>query len=319
VLRIALAALAAFWFAIPVAAQDYPAKPVRIFVPASPGGASDIAARLVGAKLAESPGQPFVAENRVTSGGMVATAQLAQSPADGYTLMMTFDTFASNPHLYKGLPYDISRDFAPIMQVARYPPVLVVHPGLGVKTVQEFVAYAKANGDRLNYGSAGPASSSRLAYELFKQAAGIETTPIHYRGGGPAINALLGGVVQVMLIQSGGQIQPSIKAGKLIGLATSGLTRPKQFPDLPTIAEVYPGFETTSWVGLVAPAGVPRAVIDKLHGTLVMILSTQEMKDKFDAQGAEIVAGSAEQFGALIAAESAKWGKIIREMKISID
>jgi tripartite-type tricarboxylate transporter receptor subunit TctC len=317
--RAVFAALAGALFAQPVTAQNYPAKPVHIFVPASPGGASDIAARLVAPKLAEALGQPFVVENRVTSGGIVGTAQLAKSPADGHTIMLTFDTFASNPHMYKELPYDVVRDFAPIMQLARYPQILVVHPSLKVSTLREFVAYAKANGAKMNFGSAGPASSSRLAFELFKEAAGIEIDPIHYKGGGPAINDLVAGTVQVMLIQAGGSIGQNIKAGKLVGLATSGRERAPQHPDLPTIAESYPGFETTSWVGLIAPAGTPRAVIEKLNGTLAGLLATQEMKGKFSLQGADIVASTPEQFGELIQSETSKWGKIIREKNIRID
>ena len=303
----------------PLAAQDYPAKPVHVFVPSSPGGASDIAARLVSPKLAEALGQPFVVENRVASGGIVGTAQLAKSPADGYAIMMTFDTFASNPHMYKELPYDVVKDFAPIMLVARYPQILVVHPSLGVKTLPEFVAYAKKNGAKMNFGSAGPASSSRLAFELFKDTAGIDMVAVHYKGGGPAISDLVAGTVQAMLIQAGGIIGQNIKAGKLVGLATSGRARSPHFPDLPTIADFYPGFETTSWVGMIAPAETPRPVIDKLNGTLEKILAAPEMKQKFAAQSGEVVASTPEYFGELIKSESAKWGKIIREKNIRID
>lgn len=299
--------------------QEYPARPVHIFVPASPGGASDVAARLVAPKLAEALGQPFLVENRVASGGIVGTTQLAKSAPDGYTIMMTFDTFASNPHMYKNLPYDVVKDFAPIMLVTRYPQILVVHPSLGVRTVPEFVAYAKANGAKMNYGSAGPASSSRLAFELFKDTAGIQMEAVHYKGGGPAINDLLAGTVQVMLIQAGGAIGQNVRSGRLTGLATSGRQRSPHFPDLPTIAEFYPGFETTSWVGLIAPAGTPRPAIDKLNGTLAAILATSDMKEKFGAQAAEIVASTPEQFGELIKSESAKWGKIIREKNIRVD
>lgn len=303
----------------PAWAQEYPSKPVHVYVPASPGGGSDVAARLVSPKLTEALGQPFVVENRVASGGIVATEQLARSPADGYTIMMTFDTFATNPHMYKNLPYDVVRDFAPVMLVTRYPQILVVHPSLKVKTVPEFVAYAKANGAKMNYGSAGPASSSRLAFELFKEAAGFQMDPIHYKGGGPAITDLVVGTVQAMLIQAGGAIGQNVKAGKLIGLATSGRERSPHFPNLPAIAEFYPGFETTSWVGLVAPAGTPRPVIDKLNGTLAKILATPDIKQRFDAQSAEIVASTPEQFGELIKSETAKWGRIIREKNIRID
>jgi tripartite-type tricarboxylate transporter receptor subunit TctC len=316
--RIALAALAAL-IASPVAAQDYPGKTVHILIPASPGGASDIAARLLAPKLGEALGQPFVVENRVTSGGIVATAQLARSAPDGHSLMLTFDTFATNPHMYKDLQYDIVRDFAPIMLIARYPQILVVHPSLKVRTVPEFVAYAKANGAKMNFGSAGPASSSRLAYELFKEAAGIQMDPIHYKGGGPAINDLVAGTVQVMLIQAGGAIGTNVRAGKLVGLATSGRERTPKYPDLPAIAEFYPGFETTSWIGLIAPSGTPRPVVEKLNGTLVRILATPDVKEKFDIQAADIVASSPDQFGELIKTESAKWGRIIREKNIRID
>ncbi len=313
------AILLAALLAAPLAAQHYPSKPVHVYVPSSPGGASDIAARLVSPKLAETLGQPFVVENRVASGGIVGTAQLAKAPADGYAIMMTFDTFASNPHLYKELPYDVVKDFAPIMLMLRYPQILVVHPSLKVKTVPEFVAYAKANGATLNYGSAGPASSSRLAFELFKDAAGIQVEAVHYKGGGPAINDLVSGTVQVMLIQAGGAIGQNVKAGKLVGLATSGQQRSPHYPNLPTISDFYPGFETSSWVGMIAPAETPRPVIDKLNASLVKILAAPDMKERFDTQSGEIVASTPEYFGELIKTESAKWGKVIREKNIRID
>jgi tripartite-type tricarboxylate transporter receptor subunit TctC len=313
--RIASIALLAA-LSLPLYAQDYPSRPVHVYVPSSAGGASDIAARLLSPKLAEALGQPFVVENRVTSGGIVGTAQLAKAPADGYSIMVTFDTFASNPHLYKDLPYDVVNDFEPIMLVVRYPQILVVHPSLGVKTVPELVAYAKKNPEKLNYGSAGPASSSRLAFELFKDAAGIQAAAVNYKGGGPAINDLVSGVVQVMLIQAGGAIGQNVKSGRLVGLATSGRQRSPHFPDLPTIGDFYPGFETTSWVGAIAPAGTPRAVIDKLNGALARILAEADVKAKFDAQSAEIVASTPEQFGEFIKSESAKWGKVIREKNI---
>jgi len=302
-----------------VAAQAYPVKPVRVYVPASPGGASDVAARLIGAKLTEQFGQPFVVENRVSSGGMVATEQFVRAPPDGYTILIAFDTFSTNPFLYPSIHYDVSRDFAPVTLIARYPQVLVAHPGLGVHSLAEFIAYAKRSGSQLNYGSAGAASSSRLAYELFKRTAGIESTPVHYRGGSPAINDLLAGVVQVMLVQAGGTIQQSVRAGKLVALATSGPSRTPLLPEVPAIAESYPGFETVSWVGLLAPAGTPRGIIDRLHDAVAGVLASDEMKVKFAAQGGEIVASSPAQFAAFIASESAKWGKLIRDLHIAVD
>jgi tripartite-type tricarboxylate transporter receptor subunit TctC len=313
--RIAFAAVLAA-LSLPLCAQDYPSKPVHVFVPSSAGGASDIAARLLAPKLAETLGQPFVVENRVTSGGIVGTAQLAKAPADGYAIMVTFDTFASNPHLYKELPYDVVKDFAPIMLIVRYPQILVVHPGLGVKTVPELVAYAKKNPGKLNYGSAGPASSSRLAFELFKDAAGIQAVAVNYKGGGPAINDLVAGTVQVMLIQAGGAIGQNVRSGKLVGLATSGRRRSPHFADLPTISDFYPGFETTSWVGAIAPAETPRAIVDRLNAALAKILAEPDVKARFDTQSAEIVASTPEQFGEFIKSESAKWGKVIRDKNI---
>src|ERR671936_2246206 len=210
-------------------AQSYPSRPVRVVVPASPGGGSDLTARILAPGLAAELGQPFVVENRVTSGGIVGTQQVAESAPDGHTLLVTFDTFATIPFLYTNLKWDPLRDFAPVMQVCRFPQVLVVHPSLGVKTVKEFVALAKEKGASMNFGSAGPASSSRLAYELFKDVAGIETVPIHYKGGAPAMQDLLSGQVQVMLIQGGGSIPQYVRAGRLTALAVSSPARSRLY------------------------------------------------------------------------------------------
>jgi len=300
------------------AAQPYPSKPVRVVVPSSPGGASDLVTRFVSTALAERLGQPFVVENRVTSGGIVGTQQVAESAPDGYTLLGTFDTFAINPYLFKGLKWDPVRDFAPLMQICRYPQVLLVHPSLGVKTVKEFVALAKAKGASLNYGSAGPASSSRLAYELFKDTAGIETEPIHYKGGGPAIQDLLSGQVQVMLIQGGGAIPQYVKTGKLVALAVSSLERSKFYPELPTIAETYPGFESESWVGMFAPAATPRPVVEQLHSSLGAILAEPSVRSRLESQGCDVVGGPAETLAARVRNDQAKWSRIIRDKNITV-
>ena len=305
-------------FALPGGAQPYPEKPVRVVVPSSPGGASDLVARLVAAPLGERLGQPFVVENRVTGGGTVATQQVAESPPDGYTLFMTFDTFATNPLLYKSVKWDPVRDFAPIMQVCRYPQVLLAHPSLGVHTVREFVALAKKKGPQLNYGSAGPASSSRLAYELFKQAAGIETVPVHYKGGGPAIKDLLGGVVQVMLVQGGGAIPQYVREGKLDALGVSSLERSRFYPEVPTIAETYPGFESESWVALFAPAATPEPVLEKIHRELASLLAEKDIQARFESQGCDLVAGSREALGQMVRKDQDKWRKLIREKSITV-
>ena len=302
-----------------VHAQSYPSKPVKFVVPASPGGASDLIARMLATPLGDTLGQPFIVENRVTSGGIVGTQQVAESPADGHTLLVTFDTFAINPFVFKNLKWDPVRDFAPVMQICRYPQVLLVHPGLGVRTLREFVALAKQKGPSLNYGTAGPASSSRLAYELFKDAARIETVPVHYKGAGPAIQDLLSGQVQVMLVQGGGSIIQHVKTGKLVALAISSLERSKFYPELPLIADTYPGFETESWVAMFAPAGTPRPVLEKLHGSLARLLADAALKEKFEAQGCDLVASSPEALASRVRSDQAKWGKIVREKNISIE
>jgi len=305
-------------FSLPAWGQ-FPVRTVRLVVPASPGGASDLVARILAPALSAELGQPFIVENRVTSGGTIATQQVAESPPDGHTLLVTFDTFAVNKFLFKELKWDPLRDFAPVMQVCRYPQVLVVHPSLGVKSVKEFVALAKEKGASLNYGSAGPASSSRLAYELFKNVAGIETVPIHYRGGGPAMQDLVSGQVQVMLIQGGGAIAQHVKAGKLTALAVSTAEPSKYYPGLPTIAETFPGFDSASWGAVFAPAATPKPVLERLHGTLSKLLADPAVRERLEAQSCEIIGSSPEALTELIKAEQAKWGPIIREKNITVD
>ena len=317
-LRALLGCAAVLWV-LSGAAQPYPTKPVRIVVPSSPGGASDLVARLVANQLSETLGQPFIVENRVTSGGIVGTQQVAESPPDGHTLLVTFDTFASNALLFKNLKWDPIRDFAPVMQLCRYPQVLLVHPSLGVHSVKDFVALAKQRGAQLNYASAGPASSSRLAYELFKDVAGIDTVPVHYKGGGPALQDLLSGQVQVMLIQGGGPIPQYVKSGKLVALGISSLSRSKFYPGLPTIAETYPGFETESWVALLAPAATPKPTIERLHDALAKIFTDPAMRERFEAQGCDIAAGTPEDLGRVLREDQAKWTRIVRAKNITVE
>ena len=317
-LRALLTCVAVVW-AVSGTAQSYPTKPVRIVVPASPGGASDLVARLLSTQLSEALGQPFIVENRVTSGGIVGTQQVAESPPDGHTLLVTFDTFASNALLFKNLKWDPIRDFAPVMQLCRYPQVLLVHPSLGVNSVKDFVALAKQRGAQLNYASAGPASSSRLAYELFKDIAGIDTVPVHYKGGGPALQDLLSGQVQVMLIQGGGPIPPYVKSGRLVALGISSRSRSKFYPGLPTIAETYSGFETESWVAMVAPAATPKPVIERLHGALARMFADPAMRERFEAQGCDIAAGTPEDLGRVLREDQAKWERIVRAKNITVE
>jgi tripartite-type tricarboxylate transporter receptor subunit TctC len=299
---------------------QWPSKPIHAVVPSPPGGPPDLILRMINGNLGALLGQPVIVENRAGAGGVVGTAYVAKAAPDGYTWLFTTASHVNTPPFNENVPFDPVRDFTHVTLAAQnFGQALIVPASSPAKSVADLVEMAKKNPGKLNYGSAGPASSSRLAFELFKDAAGIQVDAVHYKGGGPAINDLVAGTVQVMLIQAGGTIGQNVKAGKLVGLATSGRQRSPHFPDLPTIGDFYPGFETTSWVGAVAPAGTPGAVIEKLNGSFAKILAEPDVKTRFDAQSAEIVASTPEQFGELIKSESAKWGKVIREKNIRID
>jgi tripartite-type tricarboxylate transporter receptor subunit TctC len=299
-------------------AQEYPNRRITLVVPNTAGGAIDFAARLVAPKLSETLGQPVVIENRVAAGGVLATNQVASAPPDGYTLLAVFDSFITNPHLFKGVQYDPVGSFAPVSLIVRTPQVLIVHPSFPPRTVKELVAIAKAQGRALTYASAGPGTSSRLTFELFKAAAGLDTTAVHYKGGAPALTDVLGGHVPVMMIQLG-VAMPQIKQGRVVALAVSSAGRSPLLPKVPAIAESFAGFEAQGWVGLLAPAGTPAGIVERVNGGAVKALATAEVKDRFAEQGSEVVASTPEAFGAWIRRESAKWGRIIRERRIAID
>ncbi len=311
-------AAAAAMAAASVAAQDFPAKPIRLIVPNTPGGATDVAARMVGPKLSELLGQPVVVENRVAAGGVVGTNQVAQSAADGYTLIMVFDSFATNPYLYKGVQYDPVRDFAPISLVAKSPQLLVVHPGLGVKSYKEFLQLAKSKGSALDFATAGAGTSSRLSLELFKLTAGIDPTAVHYKGGGAALNDLLGGQVKVMIISMGVIVQ-HVRNGKLLALATTSARRVPLLPEVPTVGEFTPGFEAQSWLGLLAPAATPRGIVERLNAAVLKALALRDVREKFESLGSEVAPSTPEAFGEWIRTETTKWGRVIRERKITLD
>lgn len=320
-LSLTVAAMTAMVQGGEAAAQDYPSKVVRIIVPAGPGGTSDIVARLVAPGLTAALNQQFIVDNRGGGAGLIGTQQVAQSPPDGYTLLVTFDSFGVNPLLLK-LPYDTVKDFAPVMQISHYSYAMYVHSSLGVKTVKEFVALAKQKqaAHKLNFGSPGPASSTRLAFELFKDVAGIEMPTIPYKGGGGSRLALISGEVQVTFASLGGIMQQNVENGKLTLLGVTTLTRSPMYPDVPTIAETYPGYETQSWAGMFAPAGTPRPVINKLHATLTKFLAEPDTKERFQTlAGSEIVAGTPEALARLLRDDLAKWGNLIRKRKITID
>jgi tripartite-type tricarboxylate transporter receptor subunit TctC len=301
-----------------VTAQSYPAKPVHLIVPSVPGGANDTGARLAAPKLGELLGQPVVVENRAAGGGVVGMNLVAQAAPDGYTMIMVFDSFATNPYLFKDVKYDPVRDYAPITLVGRSAQALLVHPSLGVRTLNDFVQLARARASSLDWGTAGPGTSSRFSMELFKMTAGIEPTTINYKGGAPLINDLLGGQVKATIVALG-IAYPHIKAGKLVPLAVTAAKRSSLLPDVPTVAESFAGFEAQGWLGLLGPAATPRPVIDRVHAAMARLLVMPDIKAKYEALGYDVAAGSPEEFAAWIQNETTKWGRVIRERKITVD
>ena len=313
---IALSAMA--HFATAVHAQSYPTRPIRMVVPTSPGGVTDVVARGIAPALTQALGQSVVIDNRAGAGGVPGTDTVAKAAADGHTLLAVFDSFISNPHVFRNAPYDTIRDFAPISLMIRGPQLVVVHPSLGVRTFSEFLAQAKSRRTPLNYATAGAATSSRLSVELFRSTAKVDATLVHYKGGGPALNDLLGGHVEAM-IASAGLVLPSVKAGRLTVLAVTSKGRSALVPGVPAVSEFYPEFEAQSWVGLLAPSGTPRAVVLRLNEEVKKLLATPEQRERFTVLGYEIVASTPEQFGAWISGETAKWSKLIRERGITAE
>jgi len=321
-LRLLLAALslslAAFAFAQTPAA--YPTKPIRLVVPFPPGGATDILAREVAKHLTEAWGQSVVVDNRPGAGGNIGSELVAKSAPDGYTLEMgTVGTHAINASLYSKMPYDHIKDFVPVILVAGVPNVLEVHPSVPVNSVQELIAYAKANPGKLNFASSGSGTSIHLSGELFKVMAGVQMTHVPYKGSAPALSDLLGGQVQLMFDNLPPSL-PQIKAGKLRALAVTSSTRAPALPDVPTVAEAgLPGFEASSWFGVLAPAGTPPAIVAKLNAEIAKWLTTPEAKEKLANVGANIAGGTPEDFARHIQAETAKWAKVVKESGAKVD
>jgi tripartite-type tricarboxylate transporter receptor subunit TctC len=317
------AALAAFAaLAVPAFAQaPYPAKPIRIVVPFPAGGTTDILARAVAAKLTETTGQPVVVDNRPGAGGNIGAELVAKSAPDGYTFLMgTVGTHAINPSLYAKMPYDHVKDFAPVILVAGVPNVLEINPSLPVNNVQELIAYIKANPGKVNFASSGSGTSIHLSGELFKTMAGVQITHVPYKGSAPALQDLVGGQVQIMFDNLPSSLA-LIKGGKLKALAVTSAERSTALPDVPTVAEAgLPGFEASSWFGLLAPAGTPKEAIAKINGEVAKWLSTPEAKEKLASQGAIAAAGlTPEDFAKHIATETAKWNKVVKESGAKVD
>ncbi|WP_313314953.1 tripartite tricarboxylate transporter substrate binding protein [Pulveribacter sp.] len=313
-LATSLAALASGALPLGAAAQDFPTKPITIVVPFSAGGTTDILARVIGQGLQKELGQSVVVDNRAGAGGNIGGALAAKAPADGYTLFMgTVGTHAINEALYKKMPFDPVKDFAPLTRVANVPNLLVANPKQPFKTVQELIAYAKAHPGEVNFGSSGSGSSIHLSGELFKTMAKVDMVHVPYKGSAPAVTDLLGNQIGIMFDNMPSAIQ-HVRAGKLRPIAVTTAQRSPELPDVPTIAEAgVPGYEATSWFGMFAVAGTPKPVLDKLHAALAKVLAQPDVKKKIAEQGGEVVIETPEQFAAFIKTETAKWGKVVKE------
>jgi tripartite-type tricarboxylate transporter receptor subunit TctC len=291
--------------------SNYPSRPIRILVGFAPGGPSDIISRVVGAKMGEIMGAQFIVENKTGAGGAVATQEVARSTPDGYTLLNTPVATVANEFLSKTIKYEYGKDIIAVCPQAETANILVVSPSLGVKTVADLVKLAKEKPGVLQYATAGRGSATHLTSELFNMAAGTKTVAVHYRGGGDTVKDLLSGEVK-MMFSSIAPVQDFVRDGRLVGLATTGPQRDPAFPNLPTIAESgYPGFDVRLWIGMTAPAGTPKDIIQKLAGANKQALESPETRKALAAQGFSPMIGSAEDFDAFYRAERVKWSKVI--------
>ncbi len=307
-------------FALYAHAQTYPSKPIRIVVPLAAGGPGDVLARAVAQKLTESIGQQVVVDNRVGANTNIGNEAVAKSAPDGYTLLMSASTLTINPSLYANLPYDAIKSFAPVTLVATTPLVLVVHPSLPVKSVKDLIALAKARPAQLLYGSAGNGSVLHLAGEMLNSMAEIKIVHVPYKGVTNAFSDLLGG--QISLMFPGAPIAlPQVQAGKLRALAVTSDKRSAAAPALPTVAEAagLPGYEVSVWYGVLAPAGTPPAVVNRLHAELVKIVQSPDVATRFAALGAEPLHNTPEQFAAFLKSDLVKWTKVVRDSGAKID
>lgn len=298
--------------AIAQSQQAYPTRPVRLVVPSSPGGGTDITARIVAPKLGEYLGQQVVVENRSGAGTMIGGEVVARSAPDGYTLLMGISTLAINPAMYRKVPYDALKDFAPISQVVSVPNILVTHPSLPVKSVKELIVFAKARPGQINFASAGVGTNPHLSMELFLSMAGLKMVHVPYKGSGQGIVDLVAGHVSVMTPSTLTGL-PHIKAGRLRGLGVTSAKRAARAPDIPTIAEAgLPGYEAVQWFGALAPAGTPREIINRVHGEIAKLLQVAEIRERLLSDGAEPVGSSPQEFAAFIRAETVKWAKVVK-------
>ncbi len=306
--------------ALSAQAQGYPAKPVRLIVPFPPGGAVDYYTRAVQSRLAENLGQPILIENRAGASGMVGADLVAKAPADGYTILVgNIATLAMNVGIYAKMPYHPVKDLTPIMRTVAVDYVMVVHPSVPARNVQELVAYARANPGKLTYGSAGSGSAPHLSTELFKLRAGIDILHVPFKGGGPMMTDLLGGQIQLG-IGDQANLMPHAKSGRLRALAVGTLTRSAVYPDLPTIAESgFPEFEARAWQGIAGPAGLPHQIVNRLHAAFARAMAMPEVRQRLLEGGLDPVVSTPEEFGEFIRAEIAKWSKVAKDVGARVD
>ena len=307
--RILLAALA---IALPAAAQTYPAKPVRVIVPFAPGGPSDLLARTFGQKLAAMWGQPVVIDNRAGANGVLGTEAAAKSAPDGYTLSIGSNgTHGINASLYARLPYDTVKDFAPVTRLAQVPFLIVAHPSLPARTLKDLVQLARTRPGQVSCSSGG--SPSQLAAELFKSMVRIDVLVVPYKGAAPAVTEVIGGQIS-MTFAGVALAMPHVRAGRLRGLAVTGLNRSPVAPEIPTVDEAaVPGFEVSTWYGLFAPAGTSAAIVDRINQAVVKSAQLEDVRARLTAQAFEPLADTPEQFAALVSTEIAKWAKVVKD------
>ena len=299
-----------------VAADSYPQRAVRMIIPYPPGGAGDIVGRMLSTRLTELLGQQVVIDNRGGGGQLIATQLAAKAEPDGYTLFLASATHGINPGLRKTLPYDTVKDFAPITLVAQSPLVFVAHPSIGVTTIKELIALAKAKPGQLSYGSSGPGTGGHLSVEMLKWMTGTDLVHVPYKGAGPALTDLIGGQLQI-ICTSPLPAMPHVKSGRLKALAMTSLTRSRSYPDIPTVAETLPGYESTLWYALLAPAGTPTPIVKRVHDETVKALKSPEMTEQLQQQGADPVGNSPAELQQFIQSEIARWTKVIRAAHIT--
>jgi tripartite-type tricarboxylate transporter receptor subunit TctC len=319
-LLLILAGIALLQPAPAIAADTFPDKPVRLVVPFPPGGPADGLARIVGDQLAVAWGKPVVVENRAGAGGNIGMELVAKAAPDGHTLVLApAGNLTVNPSLYRNVPYNVERDFAPVTVLAAVPNILVVNPALPVRNLAELLRYAKDNPGKLNFSSPGAGSGAHLAGELLRSAAGIDIVHIPFNGIAPAVTAVVAGNVQLMFAGAPSAL-PQVSGGKLRALGVAGLKRTAAAPELPTLDESgLPGFDVTSWYSIVAPAGTPPEVVRKIQTDIARILAQPDIRAKLAALGAEPVGNTPAEFAKMIKDESAKWGKIVKDANIKVE